>query len=136
MMGEAPEVQGPATLHSLWTGRTTEAFCLWVEKRLDYHQCAKAHAIEVYIVFIRMFSFPDARKAHNRLRWIGKTRKMAGTSGNPFNGSYRVQSFDATCGSLVPVPSDQTIDSNVQWSDLRGLAPGIGPGASEPLSVS
>ncbi len=35
-----------------------------------------------------MFSFPDARKAHNRLRWIGKTQKMAGTSGNC--GSYRV----------------------------------------------
>ncbi len=28
------------------------------------------------------FSFPDARKVHNRLRWISKTRKMAGTSGN------------------------------------------------------
>ncbi len=38
-----------------------------------------------------MFSFPDTRKVHNRLWWIGKTRKMAGTSGNSFNGSYRVQ---------------------------------------------
>ncbi len=38
-----------------------------------------------------MFSFPDARKAHNQLRWIGRTRKMAGTSGNSVNGSYRVQ---------------------------------------------
>ncbi len=37
-----------------------------------------------------MFSFPDARKVHNRLQWIGKTRKMAGTSGNSFYGSYRV----------------------------------------------
>ncbi len=31
-----------------------------------------------------MFSFPDARKAHNQLRWIGKTQKMVGTSGNSF----------------------------------------------------
>ena len=38
-----------------------------------------------------MFSFPDARNAHNRLWWIGKTQKMAGTSWNSFNGSYRVQ---------------------------------------------
>ncbi len=90
-MGEAPEVQGPAALHSLRTGWTTEAFHSWVEKRLDHSQCAKAHTIEAYIIFIRTFSFPDARKAHNRLRWIGKTRKMAGTSGNTFNGSYRVQ---------------------------------------------
>ncbi len=37
-----------------------------------------------------MFPFPDARRAHNRLRWIGRTRKMRGTSGNSFNGSYRV----------------------------------------------
>ncbi len=37
-----------------------------------------------------MFSFPDGRKAHNRLQWIGETQKMAGTSGNSFNGSYRV----------------------------------------------
>ncbi len=31
-----------------------------------------------------MFSFLDTRKAHNRLRWIGKTQKMVGTSGNSF----------------------------------------------------
>ncbi len=31
-----------------------------------------------------MFSFLDTRKARNRLRWIGKTQKMVGTSGNSF----------------------------------------------------
>ncbi len=51
-MGEAPEVQGPATLHSLWTGRTTEAFCMWVEIRLDHSQSAQSHAIEAHTIFI------------------------------------------------------------------------------------
>ncbi len=40
---------------------------------------------------LNTFSFSDAKRARNRLRWIGKTRKMAGTSGNSFSGSYRVQ---------------------------------------------
>ncbi len=59
-----------------------------------------------------MFSFPDARKAHNRLRWTGKTQKMAGTSGNSFNGSYRVH----------PLPIDRrtclTIKNCSIWRQL------------------
>ncbi len=82
-MGEAPEVQGPATLHSLRTGRTTEAFCLWVEIRLNHSQSAKIPCNRGVHRFY-MLSFPDARKTHNRLRWIGKTQKMVGTSKNSF----------------------------------------------------
>ncbi len=42
---------------------------------------------------LNTFSFLDAKRARNQLQWIGKTWKMAGTSGNSFNGSYRVHSF-------------------------------------------
>ncbi len=48
-----------------------------------------------------MFSFLDARKVHNRLQWIGKTRKMAGTSGNSFYGSYRVHRKQSKCDFLI-----------------------------------
>ncbi len=59
-----------------------------------------------------MFSFLDARKAHNRLRWISETWKMAGTSGNSFSGSYRVHSHSPSAspgasadpGALTPDP--------------------------------
>ncbi len=89
-MGKAPEVQGPAALHSYWTGWTTEAFCLACREHLDTTRVLRIPPNNSAHRFY-MFSFPDARNAHNRLRWIGKTQKMAGTSGNSFNGSYRVQ---------------------------------------------
>ncbi len=89
--GGAQEVQGPAALHSYQTGRTTEAFCF--ASRLDSTGVLRIPCNNGTHRFY-MFSFPDARKVHNRLRWIGKTRKMAGTSGNSFYGSYRVQSFE------------------------------------------
>ncbi len=40
-MGKAPEVQGPATLHSYRTGRTAEAFCFAGREHLDHGQSAK-----------------------------------------------------------------------------------------------
>ncbi len=90
MMGEAPEVQGPATLHSYQTGRTTEAFCFACREHLDTARALRIPCNRGAHRFYT-FSFPDARKVHNRLRWFVKTRKMAGTSGNSFDGSYRVQ---------------------------------------------
>ncbi len=92
-MGEAPEVQGPATLHSYQTGRTTEAFCFAGREHLDTARVLQIPRNSGAHHFYT-FSFPDARKVHNRLGWIGKTRKMAGTSGNSSNGSYRVQAFE------------------------------------------
>ncbi len=87
---------GPSNQHSLRTGRTSEAFCLRAEKHLSHSQCASAKCQDVRgALRFYTFSFSDARKAHNRLRWIGKTRKMAGISGNAFNGSFRVHQSTA-----------------------------------------
>ncbi len=96
-MGKAPEVQGPAALHSYRTGWTTEAFCFACREHLDTTSVLRIPRNNGAHRFY-MFSFLDARNAHNRLRWIGKTQKMAGTSGNSFNGSYRVHGQGGTWG--------------------------------------
>ncbi len=72
-----------------------------------------------------MFSFSDARKAHNRLGWISRTRKMAGTSGNSVNGSYRVHCrilrnylLLAGISELFCLFSKTQTDTHSRWSKL------------------
>ncbi len=114
-MGKAPEVQGPAT-NTL--GRPLKPSASRVE-----NVSTVAGVLRILIPRNRgahhfyMFSFPDARKAHNRLRWIGETRKMAGTSGNSVSGSYRVQSTKCLVtllqapktGTMFPVSSEEPL---------------------------
>ncbi len=111
-MGTAPEVQGPATLHSYRTGRTTEAFCFRAENISATARVLRIPRNRGTHRFY-MFSFLDARKAHNQLRWIGKTRKMAGTSGNSVSGSYRVH----CCAQRRVARGDVTHDVlHVTWA--------------------
>ncbi len=69
-----------------------------------------------------MFSFPDARKVCNRLRWIGKTRKMAGTSGNSFSGSYRVHIDRWFQANRFQANIDMAMISNIETSRVSRIS--------------
>ncbi len=70
--------------------RTTGAFCLRTEMHLGHSQCASAKCfLATYRLYT--FSFSDAKKARNRLWWIGTHGKWQESAGTLFSGSYHVQ---------------------------------------------
>ncbi len=86
--GKAPGVQGPATnilggplkpsvRGSRNISTTARVLILSVSSKTRVPNTSADSTLILY-----MFSFLDARKVRNRLRWIGETRKMEGTSGN------------------------------------------------------
>ncbi len=104
-MGEAPEVQGPATLHSRRTGRTTEAFCSQVENISTTARVLESHAVEAHTVFIR---------SHFR---------MQGKLTTDCDGSARHRKWSESAGTLlwllprtyVPCPGQSCLSGMSNW---------------------
>ncbi len=86
--GHAPEVRGPATTLS-GAEQTLRTFCSWAEMCLNHVSSASATTQSTTLRYT--FSIRDTKESLQPTAMDRHTRKMAGMTGNTFDGSYRVQ---------------------------------------------